>query len=852
MENPVRAVRYAFRQFRLSPVFTAAAVLTLALGIGGTTAIFTLIHAVMLRSLPVTDPASLYRIGDGDDCCVQGGPQDEWGMFSYPLFERLRADAPEFDQVTAFQAGSGRLGVRRQGVDTASRPLRSEYVTGNYFTTLGVGAFGGRVLTPDDDKPSAPPVIVLSHHTWLNTYGGDPSVVGATFVVDGHPFEAIGVAPPGFFGETLKGSPPDMWIPIQQEPMLAGGSSLLRQPVSAWLRAIGRLRPGASTDGMAPRLTGVLRQWLQHDSGYPANWMEGVIQGLPKQTVAVVPAGAGVGVMKEEYGRTLRILMAVCGLVLLIACANVANLLLARGVARRTQTAVRLAVGASRAQVITQALVESVLLAVAGGIAGLLVATGAARLLLALAFSNSPFLPISPRPSPVVLAFAFGVALLTGVIFGAVPAWLSTRTDPVEALRGSGRSTGDHSSFARTALLIVQATLSVVLVAGSTLLARSLSNIEQQDFGFKVAGRVVISLNRPPATYTWPKLAALYRELEERLNRLPGVQGSGLALYNPLTDNWGELVLVAGHPMPKPNEQAGASWDRVSANYMQNFGMTMMKGRAFTAADNETTAPVAIVNEAFVKRFFKSDEDPLGQHFGLDLPENMGTFRIIGVVRDAKFAGFALSRPARPMFYVPLAQNVDYANEVMKRVELQSHFIGGIMLVTNTPPGAIEPVITRALSEVDPNLTINSVRTMQEQVDLSFNQERALASLAGLFGVVALLLAAIGLYGVTAYSVAQRTNEIGIRMALGADRPTVINLVLRGAFTRVAIGLLLGIPLAIGAGRLIAAQLYGVSFWDPVALGTAAAALATCALIAALVPAARAASISPMRALRTE
>jgi predicted permease len=304
--------------------------------------------------------------------------------------------------------------------------------------------------------------------------------------------------------------------------------------------------------------------------------------------------------------------------------------------------------------------------------------------------------------------------------------------------------------------------------------------------------------------------------------------------------------------MPKPNEQAGASWDRVSANYMQNFGMTMMKGRAFTAADNETTAPVAIVNEAFVRRFFKSDEDPLGQHFGLDLPENMGTFRIIGVVRDAKFAGFALSRPARPMFYVPLAQNVDYANEVMKRVELQSHFIGGIMLVTNAPPGAIEPVLTRALSEVDPNLTINSVRTMQEQVDLSFNQERALASLAGLFGVVALLLAAIGLYGVTAYSVAQRTNEIGIRMALGADRPTVINLVLRGAFTRVAIGLLLGIPLAIGAGRLIAAQLYGVSFWDPVALGTAAAALATCALIAALVPAARAASISPMRALRTE
>ena len=852
MENPVRSVRYAVRQFRQSPVFTAAAVLTLSLGIGGTTAIFTLIHAVMLRSLPVTDPASLFRIGDGDNCCVQGGPQDRWGLFSFPLFERLKAETPEFDQVAAFQAGSGRLSVRRQGVDAAARPLRSEFVTGNYFLTLGVGAFGGRVLAPDDDVPSAPPVVVLSHHVWQGAYGGDPSVVGATFVIQGHPFAVVGVAPPGFFGETLRGDPPDLWIPLQQEPLIDGGSALLRQPVSAWLRAIGRLRPGASVDGIAPRLTGVLRQWMQYDSGYPANWMPDVIGMLPKQTIAVVPAGAGVGVMKEEYGRTLQILLAVCGLVLLIACANVANLLLARAVARRTQTAVRLAVGASRAQIVTQALVESVLLAVAGGIAGLLVAAGAARLLLALAFSNAQFLPISTRPSLVVLAFAFGLALLTGVIFGAVPAWLATRTDPVDALRGSGRSTSDHSSFARTALLIVQATVSVVLVAGATMLARSLSNIEHQDFGYQVQGRVVVSLNRPPATYTQPKLAAVYREIEERLNRLPGVQGSGLALYNPLTDNWGELVLVAGHPAPQLNGEAGASWDRVSADYLRNFGMMMLRGRAFTAADTETTAPVAVVNEAFVKRFFKSGEDPLGQHFGLDLPENVGTFVIVGVVHDAKFAGGGLRRPARPMFYVPLAQNVDYANDVMKRIELQSHFIGGIMLVTGVSPGALEPLITKALSEVDPNLTITSVRTMQQQVDMTFDQERALTSLAGLFGVVALLLAAIGLYGVTAYTVAQRTNEIGIRMALGADRANVIHLILRGAFTRVAAGLILGLPLAVGAGRLIAAQLYGVSFWDPLALAVAAVSLAACAFFAALVPAGRAASISPMQALRTE
>jgi predicted permease len=852
MQNLPGCFRYAVRQFRLSPVFTAAAVLTLALGIGGTTAIFTLIHAVMLRSLPVSDPGKLYRVGEGDDCCVEGGPQDQWGMFSFSLYERLKTETPEFEEVAAFQAGRGRLSVRRQGIESAARPLRSEYVTGNYFSTLGVPAFGGRVFTPDDDKPAASPVAVLSHRVWQTTYGGDPSVVGSTFVVDGHPFTVIGVAPAGFFGETLESDPPDLWIPVHQEPMMDGEGGLLHQSISAWLRMIGRLRPGASIDGMAPRLTGVLRQWMQNDSGYPANWMPDVIRMLPKQVVDVVPAGAGVAVMKEEYGRSLQILLSVCGLVLLIACANVANLLLARGVARRGQTAVRLAMGATPWQIVGQALIESVLLAIGGAIAGLLVATAAAQLLLALAFHSSHFLPISATPSLMVLAFAFGLALVTGIIFGAAPAWLATRTDPAEALRGSGRGTRDRSSLARKALLVVQATLSVVLVAGATMLARSLNKLEHQDFGYQVQGRVEVDMNRPPASYTQPRLAALYRQLEEQLNRMPGVQGSGLAMYNPLTDNWGELIMVAGHPAGQFNGESGASWDRVSANYLQNFGMPILRGRAFTAADNETSAPVAIVNEAFVKRFFKSDEDPLDQHFGLDMPQYASTFSIVGVVRDAKFAGWGLSRPARPMFYVPLAQNVVYHDDLMKKLELRSHFIGGIMLVTNVSSGALEPLLTRVLAELDPNLTINSIRTMQQQVELSFDQERAVASLAGLFGTVALLLAAVGLYGVTAYTVAQRTNEIGIRMALGADRPTVIQLVLRGAFKRVLVGLILGLPLAIGAGRLISAQLYGVSSWDPLALTVAAGALAVCSFFAAIIPANRAASISPMNALRIE
>src|SRR5258707_282951 len=852
MQNLLGNFRYAMRQFRLSPVFTAAAILTLALGIGGTTAIFTLIHAVMLRSLPVSDPGRLYRVGEGDDCCVEGGPQDQWGMFSFALYERLKTQTPEFEEVAAFQAGRGRMSVRRQGVESAARPLHSEYVSGNYFSLLGVRAFGGRLITPEDDTPASPPVAVLSHRVWQTTYGGDPSVIGSTFVVEGHPFTVIGVAPAGFFGETLQSDPPDIWVPLQQEAMMDGQGGLIHQSISAWLRMIGRLRPGATTEGMGARLTGVLRQWLEHDSGYPAVWMPDVIRMLPKQVVNVVPAGAGVAVMKEEYGRSLQILLSVCGLVLLIACANVANLLLARGVARRGQTAVRLAVGATPGQIVGQALAESILLAIGGGIAGLLGAMAAARLLRALAFHSAHFLPISTAPSLIVLAFAFALALVTGIIFGAAPAMLATRTDPAAALRGSGRGTTDRSSFVRQALLVVQATLSVVLVAGATMLARSLNKLERQDFGFQVQNRVEVSMNRPPATYMQPQLAALYRQLEDRLSRLPGVQGAGLALYNPLTDNWGELIMVAGHPPGKINEEAGSSWDRVSANYLQNLGMPILRGRAFTAADNETTAAVAIVNEAFVKRFFKTGEDPLDQHFGLDVPEYAGTFRIVGVVRDAKFAGWGLSRPARPMFYVPLAQNVNYPHELMKKIELRSHFIGGIMLVTDMSPGALEAQLTRMFAELDPNLTINSIRTMQQQIDLSFDQERAVASLAGLFGIVALVLAAIGLYGVTAYTVAQRTNEIGIRMALCADRPKLLQLVLGGAFQRVLVGLGLGLPLAIGAGRLLSAQLYGVTSWDPFALSVAAGAPAICSFFAAIIPANRAASISPMNALRIE
>ena len=846
----------AARQFWTSRGFTAAVVLTLALGIGGTTAIFTLIDAVMLRPLPVSEPARLYRVGDGDDTIARGR-HGSWGIFSFPLYQRLKAETPEFEDITAFDWGGSLLSVRRQGAKDAARPLWAQYVTGTYFSTLGVGTFRGRTFTADDDQPSASPVAVLSHRAWQGVYGADPSVVGSTLVVEGHPFTVIGVAAQGYFGEAVRAFPPDIWIPLQQEPMIAGGGSLLHQSISPWLFVIGRLRRDASITGIDPRLTETLRQWIQYDGGYPSNWMPDIIRGLPKQTIRVVPAGAGIGLggvsVKEQYGPSLQILLAICGLVLIIACANVANLLLARAVARRAQTAVRLAIGATRRQIVVEALTESVLLAVAGGLAGLPVAVGGAKLLVGLAFRNSPFVPIATTPSIAVLAFAAGLSLLTGIVFGAAPAWLSTRTNPIDALRTSGRSTGHHSFRSRTALLIVQATLSVVVVAGSTMLARSLANLEHQDFGYKVPGRVLVGLNRLPATYTLERLSSLYRDIEQRLARLPGVRAAGLALYNPLTfiSGGNETILVAGHARNSNNESA-ASWDRVSPAYLQNLGITMVRGRLFTSADNETAAPVAVVNETFVKRFFNDNEDAIDQHFGVDRPENAGTFRIVGIVRDAKFGRSELNRPARPMFFVPLAQRVDYKTDYTRMVDTLSHFIQGIMLVTDSAPGDLEPVLRRTLAEADPNLTITYVRTMEQLIDLSLGRERAVASLAGLFGIVALVLAAVGVYGVMAYMVVQQTNEIGIRMALGADRAKVIQLVLRQAFKRVAVGLVLGLPLTVGAARFIAAQLYGVSFWDPFALTIAAGSLAVCAFFAAIIPAGRAAAISPMSALRTE
>ena len=852
-----RDILYALRQMRLSPIFTLTAMLTLALGIGATTAIFSLIHSVMLKSLPVADPASLYRVGDSNTCCVQGGPQDNWGLFPYQLYLRFIAAAPEFEQLAAFQGGSSEFSARQSETNQPARPLRGEYVSGNYFSTFGIQAYAGRTITPADDQPSSAPAAMLSNRVWQQEYASNPKVIGSTFMLDGHPFTIVGITPPGFYGETLRSDPPDIFLPLQQEPQIVGKNSILKQS-NSWLRIIGRLRPGTKPDGLAARFTTIMRDWVVTDLGaeFP-QFLPQIKIILPKQNINVIPAGSGVAAMKGDYEASLRILLAVSCLVLLIACANIANLLLARGSARRPQTAVRLALGASRKRLIRQSLTESVVLSVMGGAAGILVACLGVKLIVAMAFRNANFVPIDASPSLPILGFAFAVSLLTGLLFGVAPAWFTSRAQPAEALRGINRTTRDSSSLSQKSLVVVQATLSLVLLAGAGLLTRSMQKMAHQNFGFETENRVNLSVNAPFAGYSPEKLDATYRALQDRLSRIPGVQSATLAQYTPFTDNWGELIVRQGHGIPNvADNSSGASWDHVGPGYLEAMGQTIVRGRSITDQDTAATRKIAVVDEAFVRKFFKQGEDPIGTHFGITDVKNSGTYEIVGIVRTANYTDPSGHwRP--PLFFVPLAQHVQYDDSMAQMIENRTHLIESVVLKLrdsqeSSGMGELEPQIRRALAEVDPNLTLIRMRSMQDQVAGRLDQQRTVAQLTGLFGILALVLAAVGLYGVTAYSVERRTNEIGVRIAMGANRISVVRLVLRGAFLQILIGLLIGIPASIGCARLIASQLYEVKGWDPLVLSGAIVSLAICALLASIIPARRAASINPVIALRVE
>jgi len=849
MHTFVQDLRYALRQLRKSPGFAVTAIITLALGIGANTAIFTLVKGILLRSLPVADPAQLYRIGDTDNCCVNGGfveRNGDFDIFSYDLYRHLKDSAPEFEQLAAVQAGLQRFSVRRG--EERGRELRGEWVSGNYFSTLGLGSSLGRVLSDSDDREGTPPVVVLNYHAWQNEFGADPSVIGSPISIQARLFTVIGVAPAGFFGDRVTDTPADFWMPLSTEPYVHDGpSAILHHADSNWLYPLGRVRPGTNIAALQAILTAALRQWLFTRDAYTR---QGGSKIIPKQYVVIVPGGGGIQNLQQETGRGLKMLMILSSVVLLIACANIANLLLARSTARRAETAVRMAMGAGRKRVIRQALTESMLLSCLGGLAGLAIAYAGSRTILALAFPDAPNLPVSANPSLMVLAFAFAVSLVTGLLFGLAPAWLSLQAQPAEVLRGVNRATRDHSGISQKALVVLQAALSVVLLAGAILMTRSLANLENQNFGVQTSNRFVMHFDPGGAGYTVERLQGLYREIEARFSSLPGAAHVALALYSPLEgDNWGECVMPQGHPTPSAEEPCGSTWDRVSPQFLQSIGVPMVRGRDLSDDDTATSQQVAVVNETFVKHFYPN-EDPIGRHFGIDEPKHSGAFEIVGIFRDFKMNN--PREPVRPVYLRPMSQQFKEFAPPFDGGETQSMFAGSILIDFKSPQQNVDELLRRTLASVDPNLTVVDLQTFDRQVNDNFTQDRLLARLTSLFGVLALILASVGLYGVMSYLVVRRTGEIGIRMALGATRTNVMGIVLRGAGLQLGIGLAIGIVGALLAGHLMGSQLYGVSSYDLAALAGATVVLALCATLAGLLPARRAASIEPMKALRTE
>jgi predicted permease len=735
----------------------------------------------------------------------------------------------------------------RVGSGTAKAET-TEYVSGNYFMTFGLGPYAGRMLLPSDDQPGASLVAVLSYQAWQTAYGADPGLVGATVNVQNHPLTIVGIAPPGFFGDRINTDPPALWIPLNGEPVLEGETSMLKQPDTNWLYALGRVKPGTNPGSLQGKLSNSLRQWLATQRTYTLN---GADTEIPKQHVVVTPGGAGIQNMQMETGSGLHLLMAISGLVLLVACANIANLLLAKGATRRAETSIRMALGAARSRLIRQMLVESVLLGCAGGIVGVAVAYAGARMILALAFPDSPQLPIHASPSLVVLGFAFALSLLTGVVFGIVPAWITSHSDPAEALHGINRSTRDRASLPQKSLIVLQAALSLVLLVGAGLLTQSLRNLQHQDFGIATANRYVVHFDPEGAGYTPTTISAVNDQLEREFSSLPGVKSVGLALYSTLEgNNWGEGVFVEGHPAPGPGEHNGSSWDRVSPHFFETVGQPVVRGRGFTEQDTATSHMVAVVNQAFVKRFFPN-EDPIGRHFGNFDQKYASDYEIVGIVADAKYTN--PRDPVRSMYFRPMAQwNTTIQERSAITGEKGSLFPNSITILFAGDAAGLESLVRHTLANINPNLTVIDFKSLDYQVAGNFNQERLIARLTTLFGILALVLASVGLYGITAYSVARRTSEIGLRMALGANRGNVVALVLRSASLQVGLGLAIGIPVALLGGHFMASQLYGVRTYDPLTLLGAVLVLSAFAGIAGFIPARRAASIEPMNALRTE
>jgi predicted permease len=840
---------FAFRQLRRTPGFTVTALLTLALGIGANAAIFTLVNAILLQNLPVADPKTLIRIGDKNDCCISGGWNDtgDYSLFATDTYYMFKKNLPEFEEVAAMSSfyGAQPLTVRRAGTETVAKSMVGTFVSGNYFRVFGLSAAAGRLLVDADDQKGAPITAVMSYDEWQQDHAGDPSVVGSTFYINSKPATIVGVAPKSFYGDRIDTNPPKYYLPMNSMDE-AIGAPFFNAPDLQWAYIIGRIKPGTSVPALQAKASALLKNQFATLKMFTDPRAKKV---LPLTHVVLTPGGGGIQNMQDGYKDRLNLLQWIAALVLLIACANIANLLLVRGMSRRAEFSIRSALGAKRSRLVQQLLKESVVLSGMGGLLGLAVSYLGAHALLALAFPNQHSMPVTAAPSALVIGFAFALSLVTGVFFGLAPALMAARTQPAQALRSNSRTTAPAASFLQRGLVILQAALSLVLLVAAGLFAQSLNKAENVNMRLDTTNRYIAHINPQAAGYKNTKVEPLYQTIIDRFHAVPGVLKIGLSTYTPMEGNdWNSGVKVQGDPDLNKN----ASWVKGTPEYFDSVGAHVVMGRGFMSRDTLNAPSVAVVNQEFVKQFF-GNRNPIGHRFGFDDPLHPGTdgaHEIVGVVEDTTYTSVYWKNHA--MYFLPLTQPAGIPRPDDPIEDDQSMFAGAMVIETSHPIPDFEKTVRDTLASINPNLAVVKFQTFQQQVDDRFTEERMIAGVTSLFGVLALLLAAIGLYGVTAYTVLRRTPEIGVRMALGAARGRVVGAVMRGAMLQTAAGLAIGVPVAIFCVRFVKSQLYEITSVNVQVMMVAVGVLMLAAGIAGVIPARRAASIDPVKALHIE
>ncbi len=831
MDTAARDFKYALRTLRRSPGFVAVAALTLALGIGANTAIFSLLDQILLRLLPVKNPQQLVLL------TMRGRHYgNNWGgnAISHPMFRDFQAHNEVFSGMFCRFPHSVSLTVGGQ-----AERAEAELVSGTYFSVLGVGTALGRTFTPEDDRvPNGYPLVMLSYSFWKQRFGGDPEILGKALTVNGHNMTVIGVAQAGFDGVEL-GYSPKLFIPVMmQQQIIVGNPTMLTDRRTRWVNAFGRLKPGVTQEKAKAALQPFMHSMLEMEVREAAF------------NHASTYGSQGRSYFRRELSTPLWVLMATTGVVLLIACANLANLLLARATGRQKEIAVRLAIGASRGRIVSQLLIETLSLSVLGGIAGLALAFWADKALMALYLpDDSSNLTISTAPDFRILLFTLGVTILTGVIFGLVPALQATKPDVGRTLKDqAGAVVGGGHGRLRKALVVAQVALSLLLLIGAGLFLRSLKNLSNLGPGFPAERLVGFDVDPSRGGYTVERSKIFYQQLTDNLAAIPGVESTAIASMRIMENNeWDSGMTVEGYSPTQADDHAQAFMNQISPGYFATLGVPIVAGRDFRVTDNrevkngpqddDWTPTAVMINEKFARRFF-AGRNPIGLHvgFGTD-PGTKTDMEIIGVVKDIKYTNLRDEIPVQA--FIPY---------------LGSHFIGGmtVYLRTKVDPNQLMSVVRGKVREMDANLPVYAVRTMETQISNSLSTERMIASLSTVFGFLATLLAIVGLYGVMSYTVAQRTREIGIRMALGAAQGSVIWMVMREVLRLIAIGIAAGVPAALALTRVVQSQLFGLKAHDPWTLALATGALALVACAAGYIPALRASRLDPMKALRYE